>query len=409
MPSTYRPVSILLLLIPGSLYALSMLRRGKFYDTLLLLFVVYFAIYSFILYAIFGFSYLYLLESIVIFLLGVLTYYGFNYAFENFEYEKLFKSFQILVNLFLFVATVDLILFLSGDFLGLRSLIFNIIADKVGGRPQYTTSEAAWASQITLFLIPIQTWIYRKTQNYYDKIKVGYLYLLIIFTFSLLGYVLLLAYISIKYIYENRNKLKAIVQLLFVTGFTLVVIFGSLTYFASQDNYTLNRLKNFYTEVELTDIYNVDASAYIRTLYPKVGYDIFIDYPLGIGVGGYSYMFGEYIVNYDYEMLYNPETQRNIREKNTNPKNFYSKILSEFGAINGFLFALLIYLICRKDVREGRYDTDARKFIFSLNVVILLVFLQFSSLVSVPFWFCVALNKNYEVLLNDYKVYLTDE
>ena len=86
-------------------------------------------------------------------------------------------------------------------------------------------------------------------------------------------------------------------------------------------------------------VLSLDASTFIRFVYPTIGFLIFWDNPFGVGLGGYAESFNSYIKTIPVNYSHFNEVIGDIKTISADPKNLYSKIASETGII-GIVFFL---------------------------------------------------------------------
>jgi hypothetical protein len=223
-----------------------------------------------------------------------------------------------------------------------------IFSGEVSGRIQLVTSEPAWASKIIIFVLPVYLYLYQK----YGRKKYLYAFLLslllLIFTFSILGYFIFL-FSALLFIIFKKKEIKISKSLIKRFSFLILAFIISFSIIKrstniDSNNYFSNRLTKISTIENLSTFMFIDNSVFIRTSYPLIGFLIFWDHPLGVGMGQSGYYFHEYISKFNHDYQSSPEIIQDLETNSAEPKSFYSKLLAEHGILSGvFMWFFLIF------------------------------------------------------------------
>ncbi|MFA5865489.1 MAG: hypothetical protein WC975_12490 [Phycisphaerae bacterium] len=337
-------------------------------------------------------------RHLIVLALGVLSYVSLKKFFQLYGVDYALK---LMGKVYIFVFAVGILEILSIAHVlpwSVKALIGRLLSGRVVDRVQLITSEASWAAKVLLLGIPIYTFLLMRYK------KAGYLAGLIVavgllcFTLSLEGLVtagiaiLLFALFKYRTIMANPRLGAALV---------LVVIgFGSFFYLSYRllpkgGQYYLTRI-HALESLNVTTIKKIpetDGSVFIRVYYPLVGGWMFLEKPYGVGLGGYSVYFKQFLDRTGIDYTRFGEVMGDIRTRTGDPKSLYAKILSENGLYSGWVLILFcaIHLYYLKQIRSDGI-IPYRNLIFGLLAVNLAVLFQFGSYAYLPMWFTLALN-----------------
>ncbi len=390
MPSDYRPISIFLI-VPISIFIyvkyLDSLKLQA--DILLLSFFVLFAVVHSLILQPFTTS----IRGVLPLFFGFFSYVGINYYFQR---TRIITIFNKLTKLFVFIAILGIIEFLAMKNLipySIKSFIGEIFSGKVSSRIQLTTMEGSWAAKVIIFSIPI--YVYHYCNRGYFYISFYILLVLFLLTFSLEGFAIVGLAFMFRFLpvlfkmITFRYKLKYYLYLLIFIIATFFIIQYVLSNYSG---YVIDRIYKFLNANSLLAILSLDASTFIRVVYPYIGFLILWDNPCGVGLGGYAETFNSYIKNIPVEYSNFQEVIGDIRTISADPKNLYSKIASETGIV-GVLFVISFLFLQFRYLSYSIKCLPKYKLFFLTNFLLgLTCVIQFSSFAYLPFWFAFALN-----------------
>ncbi len=404
MPTNYRPISVFFLFITGVVYFYTYLLKLKISKDVLILsiFVIFSTIHSFFLVELSQ-----SLRALFPLWLGFFSYVAMLQFLKNTNIEKVFRFF---LKLYIFIILISIIEILSMKGVlpfELKQLIGTIFSGHVNKRIQLITSEASWAAKIIIFVIPIYFYFYNK----YGKIYKSFFILLIIFIFlfSLEGFLIIMCSILLYAIFDFKHIFRKLIYFykkyslslrnikIITSLFMLIILFGIVlnVILSTEQNYAISRvykiIENFNIN-SLLFIISLDESTFIRAIYPYIGLLIFFHHPLGIGLGGYPEYFNFYINQLPINFSSFKEVSGDIETVSADPKNLYSKILSETGIIGSFLFLVFLTLHIKYLSFIKRMNPNFRLFFISNFLLGICGVLQFGSLAYLPFWFSLAIN-----------------
>ena len=390
MPSDYRPISVFFF-FPVSIFIyykyLSRLEMKK--DILVLSFFVLFSI----LHSIFLQPLTTSLRAIVPLVLGFFSYVGMNYYFQR---NKVSKIFNKLITLFVFIAILGVIEILSMKNIipySIKQFIGEVFSGKVSGRMQLITMEGSWAAKVIIFSIPIYVYHYCQNGYFYMSFYILLILFVLIFSlegFAILGVALLFRFFPVLFkLIAFKYKLK---HYLYVSLILVISFFLMQFILRSQSGYHISRLYTFLDSKSFLEVLSLDASTFIRVVYPTIGFLIFWDNPFGVGLGGYAESFNSYIKTIPVNYSHFNEVIGDIKTISADPKNLYSKIASETGII-GIVFFLSFLLLQLKYLRCNIIYLPRYKLFFLTNFLLgITCVIQFGSFGYLPFWFAFAVN-----------------
>ena len=231
------------------------------------------------------------------------------------------------------------------------------------------TYEPNWfAEQITILLLP---WLLASTLTGYSAFRwrwrwitvewilLGWTLLLLPFTFSRAGLIILVVLVFVSLLFlrptqaGKRLRLGGRTRRLIEAVLTVVII-ASIIYVAGLNNEFFSRIWGYWSDKKKTSLmgYFEYLGFGARFSYGETAMNIFEDYPtLGVGLGNYAFYFDEYLPDEPIAAL--PEVMRLVtpegnRNRLITPKNLYLRILSETGlfGLAAFLAFLLAVLGC---------------------------------------------------------------
>lgn len=401
--SIYRPVSVFPLLFYFILLFQEDLVNGSFkkrYFYLLLEFV-FLLVISFIKSALYEDN-----EGVIdFFLTGTLGYVAFV-SFDDYfkrvrakcisqdqffnEIGKIYMQAMIIPSIYGIIEIPVVMLHIRSSFF---STLFSLVTYRFSfERIFLVCGEPSWA---VLYLIVFFYFIIFCSEVKYKKTQAFICCGLILFTFSMLGYMSIAIAFAIYYVFyliKNPNKLPVFI---IIIGVIILVVLGvdKIMTKGTPIAYLNNRygqIKELFTYVLQPEmlykyIQISDSSLFLRFVNPIIGLMICCQHPLfGIG-GGYFYIdYPKIIFNY-FPLAVDLEEVRGAayNEYHTTSKNIFTRCYAEFGIIIGSIvflkFILKLTKIPKKDKRG----------LFLLTLIFTVVF-NFDSLCYILFLFLLA-------------------
>lgn len=400
LPSKYRPVSIFFFMPIGMaflLMAFSGIRRVPRRDLLLLLFVGMSIFYSALLVMAGDLSSALMLRYLAVVIFGTLTYYGMVLglliAGPNATYYALHSSVVFFVALGFFDIWC---VYGHGPYQVMLAISSVIAPDVLESRIPVTTEEASWAALVGLCLLVS----YVVVTNLRGRPHVMLRWLLgvvIALTLSLDGFLTaaIMAGLYWAIVHMRKPKWKTIRLLLLMVGAFAAASYSVIAYINTNKvtAYYAKRIEKLATVSNLADAVMIDSSVFIRVMYPYFGLQMALDHPLGVGMGGYSGHFKEYIspaISADTLKQF-PEAYQDVQTGQADPKNLWARAVSEQGWLG---FALLLGFVLAH--LSGGSKSPHWKMRVLLVSYALSASQNFGSFAFVQFWFVLALARMLE-------------
>jgi hypothetical protein len=249
-------------------------------------------------------------------------------------------------------------------------------------RIQMLSSEPSWAiiHILTALILFIFINMYNGKKTSIMVICLGILFIL---SFSAFGYGVVVFALLLFMILQNKNRLKTFFAALIV----LFVVFTILPFMIETFN-----IQGYYThrfqldELSISNLLERDESFFVRIIFPVIGVIQFINFPIfGVGGGFYYVEFANMMIKYFPYALDMAEVNTNVfvNPEAANPRNLFSKILSEEGILGGILFFSFLIVLYNKYAKN-----NYSKLVFCLAISFTL---NFDSYALVDFWLLIGL------------------
>lgn len=354
-PSSYRPLSVLFLVLPSFLILIYFFREKNISllkeDLSLILFFLISVCISVGLGGLNNGDWSDVAFENSLLAIGVLSFFCFRNAVISYEPSKIIffihKTALILLALGFFE-----ILVLYGPFpSSLRDVIMYAMNGEISPRVQLTTSEAAWAGRIfipTALVLALAWWVRR---TFFDALFAGLAVILIILTFSVETYLTLAATgVVFSILFPERVRWKPVLIGSAVTiGLVGIGVPSLLAASQAPDApYYLTRLQKVANlpATDLVSLAQLDESVFIRVNYPLISFQIFMDHPLfGVGNGQYDDYFPRYLSALGKAPWQNDQIVADVVNGTGDPRNLLGRILAENGIIGATPFIVFIFLI----------------------------------------------------------------
>lgn len=348
------------------------------------------------------------IDFFITFAIGISTFavfrYSFvkirNYATSNDEYIKVvFKYLAVGCMLMILVGVIELLAAYTPLLpAGLKTGINLLFSGKSSGRLQLTAGEPSWAARQALFGLPVLLIVKGKNSAWTIM-----LFLLIILTFSLEGLVVMVLSFALYVVYKYRQNKMVLIYKIFTSAVGVGVVFVLVfilarNVFLKENHYFYSRFERLskvsLNELNLSNIIYIDESVFVRVVSPMIGFYMFLDHPIfGAGGGSFRYYYGTYIRE-KFPRALNQEQfhylRSQIRNKRDQGKNFYTRILGEFGILGAFMLLILLKKIFAKLRAADLEKVSTKNYLYLWLFICLVSLLQFDSLAYVNFWLLTA-------------------
>jgi len=384
-PSVYKPLGLLPITLFFFIGGYFLVRRKVFipgYHFLLLFFFLYGFLISLVK-AIFQYnSFLGWSDYSVTVLLGIISYIGLFGMLHFFRpnqgtIERVLVSIGIL---FLVVAYLEFAAIFHLVPYQVKEILNKVLTMKSSPRLLLVNNEPSWASMTLLFFFGVFFSLGKKKLVIFSVIA-------ILLSFSLKGVFILslfflLSFLKSKPSISNFGFLLLLFIVLLLVFFVLpnIVSFLGLnqTYFGLR---LIQFSQTFLDEQSLRGAFLfLEETSYVRFAYPLLGIKVFENFPLGVGGGNFRYEFNK-LAFQEFDRI-DSEISYNMEHLNGNPKNIYSRALSEQGIIGAFLFIWMGFLF---------FQAKGNQLVQNLLLIFYITFLQFDSYVFLPFILVVVL------------------
>jgi len=400
LPSDYRPVSVLMFLVTGFLLLLTRLhdKRMPVDEFVLFCFVILCWFQSLIMVGVLHGDYVKFLRHWTVLVLGAVSYTSLKAFFQLYGADYALRLMAKVYILILALGVLEVLAIVHVLPWSVKSYLTKFLSGRTVQRVQLVTSEASWGAKVLLFGIPIYVFLLM----YYRRI--GYLIgllialLLFCFTLSLDGFIVA----AIAVVFLAAMKFRAIVRspkwcvfVILIVGGLAGIFYLSYRSFPKSSQYYMTRLQTLETldAAKIRELPRKDGSVFIRVHYPLIGIWMFLDKPYGIGLGGYSLFFKQFIDQIGVDYTHFSEVVEDIRTQTGDPKSLYAKALSENGIYSGWMLILFfgLHLYYLKRIASGGI-IPYRNLLIALFAVNLAILVQFGSYAFLPMWFTLALN-----------------
>ena len=283
--------------------------------------------------------------SYIILLLNVLAIFITTRIFGP---ELLLRS--LLVGVYAFVAW-GLFDVLSGilSFSHVKISLNQIVSGSPSTRWIATMSETSWAGMFSCFAYAIIFASYRlgiiKRFAFYATSLV--LIFFVVYSFSLTAFsIAWLASIVHFWLTKGYRKI-----LLLVTCSALIggAFLAGFLLFADESSYTYTRVLKiagliYEGRLGIYSVLSVDGSLFIRLGYPIAAMKMLAENFWGVGLGSFGIYLSHYLdaLSLNYRGL--PEVMEHLRLENADTRNFWLKILLDFGVIFGSMIVVPVVL-----------------------------------------------------------------
>lgn len=282
---------------------------------------------------------------------------------------------------------------------GLKFVLGFLSDEAAMNRIQLFTREASWAAKCLVFYIPFIRYspLSRRTNSLMEKAA----WLLLLLTFSLDG-IFGAAFggaVFVTVVAFKKRRFSAILTSLtgaiFISSFILIFREEIAQSISDFNLYFVDRLIPLlrYQDARhaIANFAYYDNSTFIRIFFPLAGFHMFLDFPLGWGLGSFPLHFADYIPLSQISLEAMPEVRDNLDFGSGDPKSMYAKLAAECGLISAPFFVIFMWLCFRSAYRSR--SPYARSILLSYCMTIG-VLLQFGSFLYLPMWFSFALCLN---------------
>jgi hypothetical protein len=254
---------------------------------------------------------------------------------------------------------------------------------------QWFSREPAWGAINVLFFLPFLNYAGGKK----TRVLKYALYLEILFSLSLTGYVSLAIILLTGHVLNSREKAKRIAFSAAVALFSIVAVRIVVQEIESTER-IIRRLKPLLLDFDFTAFLKFSSSETIRIGFPLAAIrEMREDFLLGVGGGNSRFYLAKYLYDIMPWAKYMKEVSLYLKEAGSlvTPRNLYARLLGETGLLGTMLFGLGLggsYRHCASAFVQGSRE---RRLCRELFTTILVINLQFDSFALAPLWFGLAL------------------
>lgn len=381
LPGTYSSITPYLIALVGvfSIFSLAYNRKVEkgivvfsFFFTCLFLF---YACYSLGLY---GLS---TIVKIMSYIIGFFSILGFNFLIKE-KGLPFVKNKLLHIALFISILALIEVLCVYLNLSSIKSVLNTAFTGGSSAKVILTTSEPSWAVQLLLFCSVILFFDYKISGN---KVSLFFLVsnmLIFLMSFSLTGFMVLIFSVVFYVVFFSRLGIWNIFKLFSFISIFLVFCYFSYSYGSEFfGGYTYNRIGKLLdlTQNGIVSTYytviSIDNSLLVRIGYPIVAFSMMMDYPFGVGIGGFAHHLNEYLSLLSAPNFWNSEVPYHIESLNADTRNYFLTFGTDFGYL-GLLFVTGFHLYLLLKIKMMSVDYLFCAALFSLMVGIML---QFSS------------------------------
>ena len=343
-------------------------------------------------------------DYFVTFAIGISTFAVFRYTFikirgntaSNDEYIRVvFKYLAVGLFLMIVVGCIELLAVYTPILpVEVKSTINTIFSGKTSGRLQLTAGEPSWAARQALFGLPVLLIVKGKNSAWTIL-----LFLLAILTFSLEGLVVMSLSFALYVVYKYRQKKMVLIYKMLTAAVGVGVVFALVfvlarNIFFKENQYFYSRIDRLskvrLSELNVSSIIYIDESVFVRVASPMIGIFMFLDHPVfGAGGGNFRYYYGKYIREKFPRALTQeqyPFLRSQLRNKRDQGKNFYTRVLGEFGILGAIIFFIFLKKIFANLRAVDLENVSTKNYLYLWLFICLISLLQFDSLAYVNFW-----------------------
>lgn len=402
MPSTYRPISIIPLIL--SLLFLVAGVGGRRVRVLGKRQLIILAFYALVLVinaframlgdlAVDGY-----IDTMLTLTVGVLAYFSFS-GFLTWKISKtslndtidwLFRSLSAAYIIPLcvgFVECLSLAGILPG---GIKDALHGFFGGNQPNRLTLTSYEASWASIHLLIAAVSNFCLYVRGKRYFHIVFAALAAVLFVYSSSMQGVLIIScasALYAIWYSYKKRRLLIFIKWVVIIVALVSLVLVSFVLFFtiAGNDAYYATRLLNF-TSVDR--LIHTDGSSFVRLVFPFICLQMFVTNPLfGVGAGAFAEALPAFIVeDYSWAIQFG-EVARYLNGTLTpSAVSLYTRVIGELGLIGAIPFFSFLISSLRCVGKVASCDIPRGYHAVFLCMVLLCSQLQFASFAYLPFW-----------------------
>lgn len=350
LPGTFKPIAVLFAAFISVKFFANLRTRVSPEDLLMLGYLIYasaltsiFAIFAEIPIAV---------DKISIFLIGFLAFFGVREIFGRANPNQITSAMTwsaIILLPFFIIETLALLKLIPEVWKIFLNQIFN---GKGSTRIVLTAGEPSWAGIVFLMLFPFCYHRQIITNSGLDRLLFVFICVGFFVSFSLSAF--FTAFIAATLFAIIQGKLLGyfkvlVVSISFLTLFLFVIfnMFEESYYFSSR----LFKISGLIArgDLNLESFMAVDGSVLIRFSYPIIAFEIFVNNPIGSGVGSYGYLFSEYLTNNSMNALTNNfYIMSHVVNQNADARNFILQIANDTGIVGLFLLTTFYWRIYKR-------------------------------------------------------------
>lgn len=326
--------------------------------------------------------------------LAVISYVGFLQIFARIDRKRTIAAFVTCARFLAVVAVLEILL----KALGLGG-VFDLLSEAVAGRGStrvvLMAPEPSWAGILLVWHAPFLAFEWLKTRRRRDLCALLVYIIAGLLTFSITTIGVFALAVLFFFILSGRVSFKSLVLGTIAVGLAAVIFIKTVTYLTvdGSDAYYYTRLLKIrdlaFSGEFWSGLLAIDWSILVRVGYQKVGLNMLLENPAGIGLGQFGAKFPDFVTALPVGALEVPEVAAHVENLNADPRNFLIKVAVENGVP-----AFLVLLVWVRGIvsRVNRIaDPLVRWLIQAILAVNFAVMFQMSSIYFAQYWLGFAL------------------
>lgn len=339
------------------------------------------------------------LVNLCFYLIGFSSFYAFDAVFKLHGNAKVVSFLVKASKVIAFFAIIEFSMIIF-NLSWVKTFVNVVVTGDSSARILITTNEPSWAVQLIMFCSCFIVHDFYNNKNYLSFFLIIFLIIIFFASFSMTGFfVLFFACLFYIVFFTNLFSYSSLKIIIFIVAFLCLTMI--IYKFVDNDgSYIYSRVDKFLAldidELSLSKLYwmviSVDNSLLVRFGYPVVAFNMLLEHPLGVGIGGFSQNFYQYFYLLDTKQVLTSEVVEHIQNVNADPRNFFLRVGVEFGWVG--LVALLFYIFSLAYKLKFYQRSSGVTLNKSLFCLALGMMMQFSTFYFSPYWLILALLVN---------------
>lgn len=321
--------------------------------------------------------------------LAVISYVGFLQIFARTDQNRIIAAFVTCARFLAVVAAVEISLKMVG-LGGVFDAFSEVVSHRASTRVILTAPEPSWAGILLVWHAPFLAFEWLKNRRRFDLCALVVYAFAGLLTFSITTIAVFALAVFFLLILSGRVSLKSLALGAVAVALTAVVFVKTVTYLTvdGSDAYYYTRLLKIRELASSGELWSgllaIDWSILVRLGYQKVGLNMLLENPVGIGLGQFGARFPDFVAMLPVGALQVPEVAAHVEKLNADPRNFLIKVALE----NGLLaFSVLLLWIRGIVANVNRIaDPSVRWLTQAILAVNFAVMFQMSTVYFAQYW-----------------------